>query len=274
MSANFKMSKKKREPYFEMNSSHYHKDYEIYFLIKGTRRFFVEDSIYNLNGGDVVVIPKGVLHRTTYLNNLSHERYNVIFSGEYFTDLSDMEGDNLIEKTFENKPVVTIPQSKRDYVNSLFELLYAEFNGNDKFRDINIKNHLQEIIIFLIRCLDFPYDNSGTELDTSDSLIQEAARYISNNYGSELTLSKVAAQVNMSPTYFSKKFKECTGFGYKEYLINVRLRKASFMLLETKKSVTEIASDCGFNDSNYFGDLFRRSKGISPLNYRKNNTFI
>lgn len=274
MSAYFKISKKKREPYFEMDSSHYHKDYEIYFLIKGTRRFFIEDSIYNLKGGDIVVLPKGVLHRTTYLNNLSHERFNVLFSKDYLCDLCQTEGSNFIERSFSGNPVITVLQSKREYVNTLFERLYAEYNGNDRYSDINIKNNLQEIIIFLIRCLDFPYEYDGMELDTSDSLMQEAARYISNNYNKELTLAKVAAQVNMSPTYFSKKFKESTGFGFKEYLINIRLKKASFMLLETKKSVTDIASDCGFNDSNYFGDLFRRAKGISPLNYRKNNTFI
>ena len=45
------------------------------------------------------------------------------------------------------------------------------------------------------------------------------------------------------------------------------------LLLETNKSITDIAFECGFNDSNYFGDSFRKIKGISPRKYRKNETF-
>ena len=45
------------------------------------------------------------------------------------------------------------------------------------------------------------------------------------------------------------------------------------LLLETNKSITDIAFECGFNDSNYFGDAFRKAKGISPHKYRKNETF-
>ena len=46
------------------------------------------------------------------------------------------------------------------------------------------------------------------------------------------------------------------------------------MLLETNESINEIALKCGFNDSDYFGNAFKRTKGISPLKYRKNNKYI
>ena len=84
----------------------------------------------------------------------------------------------------------------------------------------------------------------------------------------------MAEFVGMSSTYFSKKFKEVTGFGFKEYILNIRMKKACLLLLETKLSVTEIAYETGFNDSNYFGDVFKRIKGVSPLKYRKNREYI
>ena len=87
------------------------------------------------------------------------------------------------------------------------------------------------------------------------------------------SLEYVADKFNLSRSYLSKKFKTATGFGFKEYIINVRIQNACNLLLETNKSITDIAFECGFNDSNYFGDAFRKAKGISPHKYRKNETF-
>ncbi|OYP47874.1 hypothetical protein CG709_03195 [Lachnotalea glycerini] len=83
-----------------------------------------------------------------------------------------------------------------------------------------------------------------------------------------------ASQANMSATYFSRKFKNVTGFGFKEYLCKIRLTEASKLLLETNQSITEVAFSCGFSDSNYFGDVFRKLKGVSPLQYRKTREII
>lgn len=58
----------------------------------------------------------------------------------------------------------------------------------------------------------------------------------------------------MNPTYFSKKFRETTGFGFKEYLTHIRLQNAAHLLRTTDTSITEIAGICGFSDGNYFGD--------------------
>ena len=73
----------------------------------------------------------------------------------------------------------------------------------------------------------------------------------------------------MSPAYFSRKFKSVTGFGFKEYLTNIRIREAAQLLINTGKSVTDIALECGFGDGNYFGDAFKKIKGISPRDFRK-----
>ena len=74
---------------------------------------------------------------------------------------------------------------------------------------------------------------------------------------------------HMERTYFSKRFKALTGFGFWEYVTQTRLKEAERLLSETDISIGSVAELCGFSGSNYFGDVFCRWKGVSPTQYRK-----
>ena len=103
----------------------------------------------------------------------------------------------------------------------------------------------------------------------SNNTIQLAVAYIDNNFQSKITLHDIADKFHLNASYFSKRFKTVHGIGFKEYLNNLRITHSEKLLLETKKSITEIAFECGFENSNYFGDAFRGKNGISPTEYRK-----
>lgn len=254
-----------------MASAHLHPMYEIYYLQNGTRKIFLEDSIYILERGDLVFIPVNTIHKTSYVNDKTHERIVINFSDAAVPDIKSSSAPESLKKMFLAEPVIHISNMHRDYVEGLLNRMLSEYEQRDGYSDMNIKNCLQELIIFLIRCAHHKSSEYFQNMDVQDTLMQDAARYIRTNYMKDLSLDAVAAHVNISPTYFSKKFKASTGFGYKEYLTNVRIQQASDMLLETTASVSEIAQKCGFSDSDYFGIVFKKSKGISPLRYRKNN---
>ncbi len=274
MSKVFKISKIRHDPYFNMPSAHLHPMYEIYYLQSGTRKIFLDDSIYILNRGDMVFIPMNTIHKTSYVNDKVHERIAIIFDDKAVPDIKSSTSQVSFKKIFYSEPVIHIASIHRDYIEGLLNRMLSEYEQSDDYSDINIKNCLQELIIFLIRYKHHKNSEHIQNIDMTDTLMQKAARYIRTNYMEDLSLEAVAAHVNISPTYFSKKFKSSTGFGYKEYLINVRIQEASNMLLETNEPINEIALKCGFNDSDYFGNAFKRTKGISPLKYRKNNKYV
>lgn len=267
--------------YYEMKNAHFHPVYEIYYLNAGTRKFFIESEIYNISKGDLVLLNKNVMHKTTYSSDRVNERTYILFNDRHISGLVEKFGRKEIDECFKQK-VFSIPIQRRDYVEGLISQLYNEYKNNDEFSYTLMECYLNELMIFLIRynrhissdSSRIDILNSAQNLNSIDEGIQTAAKYIVDNYNKNITLTSTAEYVNMSSTYFSKKFKEVTGFGFKEFLLNLRIKKACELLLETKLSITEIAYDSGFNDSNYFGDVFKKNKGISPLQYRKNRELI
>lgn len=262
------INRRRRGPYYRMDEAHSHDAYEIYYLVFGNRRFFINDTIYYIKPGDLVVIPKGEIHRTSFDSDSTHERVYVYFSEDYLADLFERYGRMTVLECF-SSPQIPVPANRRGYLENLFRRMEAEYEHGDKFSDQLLRSYLAELLFFILRCRDYHSQTGGREITGGDARMQEAARYVAREFRQELTLESVAAFMGLSAPYFSRKFKEATGFGFREYLVHVRIRNATALLLETQKSVTQIAYECGFNDSNYFGDVFKRVKGLSPLRYRK-----
>ena len=128
------------------------------------------------------------------------------------------------------------------------------------------KNLLRQLLILMSReDVTLNKENlTGTPL-----VIQNAAKYITANFGENLTLDNLSEQFAMSPSYFSKSFKQFTGLGLNEYITAVRIYNAKKMLKDTTLTVTEVSLRCGFNDSNYFATVFKKINGVSPKRYSK-----
>ena len=83
------------------------------------------------------------------------------------------------------------------------------------------------------------------------------------------TIAAIAAAAGFSPNHLSKRFRETAGIGVHEYLVFVRLQHAALELITTGDTITQIALRCGFSDSNYFKDVFKKKYGMTPRDYRK-----
>ena len=105
--------------------------------------------------------------------------------------------------------------------------------------------------------------------DAAHGRMREVAAYLCEHAREQITLSEVAAHFAVSPSHLSRVFHQETGFGLREYLVHYRIRQACDLLLNSDLSVTQIADQCGFSDSNYFGDAFKKATGLSPREYRK-----
>ncbi len=98
--------------------------------------------------------------------------------------------------------------------------------------------------------------------------IQQAVRFINDNYRTDISLDAVAWKADMSPSHFSRIFKKVMGLPYQDYLNNRRITKAKNLLRTSPQSVTEIAISLGFADPTGFGRTFKKLTGQTPSAYR------
>lgn len=102
------------------------------------------------------------------------------------------------------------------------------------------------------------------------SVIHSAERFIQANYANmELSLAMVAEHLGLTPSYFSRLFKQETGTSYIDYVINLRIEHAKRLLLATTHRIFDIGEMVGYPNSQYFCTLFRKSCGVSPAEFRE-----
>jgi AraC-like DNA-binding protein len=106
--------------------------------------------------------------------------------------------------------------------------------------------------------------------DLKSSRLEKVFDYIRSNYERDITLSEIAAMVNMPQSSFSRFIKKRTGRTFVESLNDIRLGHAMRMLITTSQTVAEISYKCGFNNLSYFNRLFRRKNGCTPIEFRQN----
>jgi len=248
----------------DMKDMHAHKSHELYLLISGNRRYLIGHTIYDLSPGDLVVIPGSVLHRTVSLRSKGYDRYVLNFLERRITEFISVMGSETFKHLMESGCMRLPPDISQQIFRNMQQVDY-ELNNRSANTNSVVLHLLQDILLCAL-IHGKPKDPVHGE---SADKIQEIARYITNNCSQPISLRDAAAMACMEKTYFSKRFKSLTGFGFQEYLIQTRLNTAEQLLHNSSLSIGEIADRCGFSSANYFGDAFRKFKGISPTQYRK-----
>ena len=104
-----------------------------------------------------------------------------------------------------------------------------------------------------------------------DFYIQEAVTYMEHNYQREITVEEIADVCKLNRSYFSKLFKENMGCPPQEFLIRLRLSKATELMKTTANSIGDISTLCGYPNQLHFSRAFKKRYGVSPREWRLQN---
>ena len=235
---------------------HYHNLFEIYYMKEGSCSYFIDNKVYEIQSGDIVLIPDGVIHKTNY-GTTPHTRLLINCSANYIPTSVSSYIPKLIY-LYRNENAIA-------EIDSLFEKIESEYNSPDEFTEEAVKCYIYSLFFIMAR-----NTNKFINKSSSSMLIEDCVKYIKKNFMHPLNLSDAAKLYSVSPEHLSRLFKRETGFGFNEFITLVRLQRAEAMLKnENGKTISEIAYACGFNDSNYFSDKFKKAYGTVPSEVKK-----
>ncbi len=150
-------------------------------------------------------------------------------------------------------------------VERLCDEMERECENDEPGKEVALRAKLMELIVYLSRAYN------GTDTTEAHALLRVGSVIgaLENDFSKDWKLDELLDIAHMSRSNLMRVFRKATGQTPIEYLVRLRIQKAMDMLRNTDLSITEIALEAGFNDSNYFTRQFRRILGESPRAFRQ-----
>ncbi len=267
---NFRISHIVQKTGYTMTRRHIHMEYELYYLVRGERYYFIDSKTYHITPGSLVLVPSGTLHKTANVDNTGdHERILLILNEEWLNPFLHQTGLPPLS-TYFTHPVIQLDDFKQKHLLRLFDGIYDELATKQPNYEVAIKMKLAELLILISRC------NAASDISTpfvsqsaKHKKINEVTYYIKEHFREPLSLQQIADHIFVSRGYLSNIFNEVTGMKLTEYINIQRINYAKELLTNSDDSITEIANSCGFENITYFERIFRQTTGETPLKYKQ-----
>lgn len=266
------MDRMARDYEFTMPSKHFHKEFEIYYLLEGSRYYFIGSDTYLVKQGSLVIIDSLQIHKTGSAGNPYHDRFLVeISDGPFNAFFEAVCGFPLASYFSKYNGPIELNDQEQKYVESLLSSMMEEMNAKQAQYEKMVMMKLTELMIFAFRCkAGGPGDFLPVRADTEKhKIVHQVANYIVLNYATVSSLEELAKHFFINKSYLSRIFGEVTSFTVQEYINIHRIKRAQEMLADVRYNISEIAEAIGYESITYFERVFKKYTETSPLKYRK-----
>ncbi|MGY4386600.1 AraC-like DNA-binding protein [Pedobacter sp. UYP24] len=252
---------------------HFHPEYELTLIVRGSGSRYVGDHMGIYGDGDLVLIGSNLPH--CWKNNPSEDpdttiasvviQFSADFLGADFLGLPELsEILMLLQRSAHGIQFTGDGAAK---ISALMVRLKDE--------EIPFKRLMGMLDMLYVLSQSKEYHLLDQRGESAQQTGDKAERistilgYIIDNYQGEIQLDKAAATVNMTSNAFCKYYKKTTGKTFIETVTDYRINYAIQQLVHSDKSISDICFSNGFGDLSHFYKLFKRKMMVSPLNYRK-----
>ena len=242
---------------------HIHESVECVYLTDGTLELGIGTELYHMEQGDFAVIFPGLIHH-----------YQVFSQGEsrmlYLLASPPLAGSFLqtLQTMCPEQPVIPAAQVHPDIVFAMNTIYRSSRAGKEHpipYKDVMRQAYLQIILAHAIPCYHLIDKNTFG----SDDLIFRMVCYLAEHYTEEVSLTEMARELHASPYALSRIFSSTFHTNFNQYVNDLRLDYARYLLENTDQTITEAYENAGFASQRTFNRVFREEFHVSPREYRK-----
>lgn len=253
---------------------HWHSEIEILYIINGCAKQQVNEHFFTTEAGDIVIINKDQLHSTYSYQGSKCEILVIMFDSSDFIDylVTQQNNDRSVE-IFENyvlfkNPIRSDSELGKLLLGFIFDI-HEELNNKHNAYQYIVKSLLYRMAGTLIRNDLYQVECSNIKnIRLTRQVLEKTFKLIDESYFEEIDLKKAASISNLSIPHFCRLFKKTTGMTFNDYLSFYRVNRAERML-HLRKTITEVALECGFGSLSSFIRNFKKYKKCTPSNYKK-----
>ncbi|AND63381.1 cupin [Flavobacterium covae] len=249
---------------------HQHEEIQISYIEKGEGTIIVGDTISEYNAGDIIVFGSNLPH--VFKSEINKEEelslvHSIFFDATVIKESLQVLPEstqilNFLEDTRNGYKVL----SKKE---KIYSIIFDLSTAKDTTKFIKFLQLLNKLTFSKKKSLSsFRYNKDIT--DSEGKRMQVVYEFVMNNFDKKISLEEIANIANMTKNAFCRYFKVRTNKTFFQFLIELRIEKASRILTSNHEiSVVEIAELTGFNNISNFNRKFKEIKKTSPMNYRK-----
>lgn len=256
------------EPY------HDHDYYEINYVIRGRLYQYLNDTLYELHAGDFILLPPGVRH--SIYGAYESVSINVLIKRDFIRKLDYTLGlitpDNFLSRAIKKNAFIIFEGSKSRLLRAMFvrmqELAYRVTETRsvqNRLWDSLLETLFYELLAEAedgrLRC------TTSVQAASDSQTLERILPYIKENLAS-VSIEKLSKQFGISAMGLNRMFR-AMGYGYSDYIANLRISQAKYLLKKSGLTNRAIAETIGLGSPEYFSRFFKKYVGKSPSAYRR-----
>ncbi|MBB6734749.1 helix-turn-helix domain-containing protein [Cohnella zeiphila] len=253
---------------------HLHDGNELIYVYAGKGVLFVNHTFYEMLPGDLYLIPGNTIHRA-FPDELTPVTSTALFFGrsllhplELSEDYSPLSCFDYAKKRQSYK--LEIAEADRKTVIRLIEEMQAELQSRQIGYRHSVMIRLHDLLLTLNRMSDAGTGDKGANSSMEPAWMRDTLAYIDAHTAStDLKLSDLSRRASITPSHFSRVFRQLTGMTVTDYVAAKRIVAAKELLANTDDSVSSICGQCGFESESYFYKTFKSLTGMTPSSYKR-----
>lgn len=235
-------------------------EYQLLYIVKGQGEFSNEKGSWNITKGTIILLRPGLWHTYRPDPKMGWSEYYIGFSGVNISRAIEI----LFPDPEDQVLNIGLNREMTDLYHNAIEIAASDRPATQQL--------LCGIVMHMLGIISFTLRNEAIATDRLDQVVEQAKIIMQENVMQNIDLEALAAQLNVSYSWFRKIFRDYTGFPPAKYFTHLKLRHAQYLLTNSHESIKEIAYALNFKSAEHFYTTFKRITGYTPNAYRQIST--